>query len=246
MAKKPGPGQCIHCLRESEERNWDHVIPESWYPGSTPANLERWKIPSCPPCNSAYGRLEQELLLRLGLCIDRKTVVASGISEGVARALDPKYAKNDRDRRSRIAKRAEILEEMKRASELSDEGYFPNFGPPPGVSGTRLPRLLISRDSLVKLGEKLIRGITYVDAQQVISPSYKIQVSFPHEETVADVTRLIRRHGTTEYRGPGVLVERARLPGDKLQALFKITIWGRVRIYGSVLLGTTIEPSGAT
>jgi hypothetical protein len=239
MSKKPDPGLCVHCLQHSPERNWDHVIPKSWYPDTTPANLEKWKIPSCPKCNSSYGQLEQALLVRLGLCIDRKIAVASGISEKAVRALDPKSAKNEKDRRNRIAQRTAILDEMKRAGELSDEGYFPNFGPPPGVSGKGLPRVLISQDTLLKLGQKLIRGITYIDTQEVIPEAYEIQVSFPHENDVDDVTQMIKRFGKTEHRGPGVLIERARLSEDRLHALFKITLWGRVRIYGSVIAEAT-------
>ena len=61
MAKKKlGPGKCVHCLKDVEERNSDHVFPESWYPDSTPPNLEKWQIPSCIPCNSEYGKLEQD------------------------------------------------------------------------------------------------------------------------------------------------------------------------------------------
>jgi hypothetical protein len=31
------------------ERDWDHVFPISWYPDTTPPDLEKWKIPSCLP-----------------------------------------------------------------------------------------------------------------------------------------------------------------------------------------------------
>src|SRR5947208_16017660 len=37
-----GLGKCVHCLKDVAERNSDHVFPASWYPDSTPPNLEKW------------------------------------------------------------------------------------------------------------------------------------------------------------------------------------------------------------
>jgi hypothetical protein len=39
-SRRLGPGKCVHCLKDVEERNSDHVFPASWYPDSTPPNLE--------------------------------------------------------------------------------------------------------------------------------------------------------------------------------------------------------------
>jgi hypothetical protein len=44
-------GKCVHCLQDPVELTWDHVLPVSWYPTTTPPNLEKWQIPSCWPCN---------------------------------------------------------------------------------------------------------------------------------------------------------------------------------------------------
>ena len=70
MAKRPEPGKCIHCLVEFEKLNWDHVFPESWYPDTTPNDLYKWKIPSCIKCNDDYGRIEKDLMIRIGLCLN--------------------------------------------------------------------------------------------------------------------------------------------------------------------------------
>jgi hypothetical protein len=51
MAKKLGSGKCVHCFKDVEGRNSDHVFPASWYPDSTPPDLEKRQIPSCIPCN---------------------------------------------------------------------------------------------------------------------------------------------------------------------------------------------------
>ncbi len=97
MAKKPDPGRCVHCLQFHDELTWDHVFPESWYPDTTPEDLEKWKIPACLPCNKDYGRIEEDLLIKLGLCIDPKNHRGAGIAFKAVRALRSDYGKNDKD-----------------------------------------------------------------------------------------------------------------------------------------------------
>jgi hypothetical protein len=55
----------MHCLKHPVQLDWDHVFPESWYPKTTPPNLEKWKVPSCIPSNSALGVIEDRLLIQL-------------------------------------------------------------------------------------------------------------------------------------------------------------------------------------
>ena len=58
------------CLADEVEITSDHVFPRSWYPDTTPANLEKWQMPSCRQCNADFGRMEEDLLLVLALCAD--------------------------------------------------------------------------------------------------------------------------------------------------------------------------------
>jgi len=70
------------------ERNWDHVFPESWYPQTTPSNLEKWKIPSCIRCNSALGMMEDRLLIQLAHALDPDHLAAPEYTtRGSARSL---------------------------------------------------------------------------------------------------------------------------------------------------------------
>src|SRR5260221_632007 len=78
MAKNPGTGRCVHCLKEAQERNWDHVFPKAWYPDTTAADMEKWQIPSCVACNDRYGRLERDLIGRLGLALDANNPASAG------------------------------------------------------------------------------------------------------------------------------------------------------------------------
>jgi hypothetical protein len=87
MGKKLGPGKCVHCLKEVEVRNSDHLFPTSWYPDSTPLNLEKWQILSCIPCNSDCGKLESDFLSRVGLCLDPHASASKSVVETALRSM---------------------------------------------------------------------------------------------------------------------------------------------------------------
>jgi len=57
-------------------RTWDHVFPRSWYPDNTPKDLEKWQVPACQPCNANYGKLENQLMILLGMCVDPSKAAA--------------------------------------------------------------------------------------------------------------------------------------------------------------------------
>src|SRR5437868_1838889 len=78
--------RCIHCFNPAGNTQ-DHVFPRAWYPESTPEDVQRPTAPSCRPCNGKFGRLEEYLLGRLGLCMDPRTIESSGIPARALRAV---------------------------------------------------------------------------------------------------------------------------------------------------------------
>ncbi|MBK8815413.1 MAG: hypothetical protein IPN42_07885 [Methylococcaceae bacterium] len=105
MARNPGSGICVHCLKiVHRRRNWDHVFPQAWYPDTTPKNIEKWKIPTCKPCNDEYGRIEKELGIILSACIDPQSSSASGIWTKTLRAMNHFHGKTNKDKRARVLK----------------------------------------------------------------------------------------------------------------------------------------------
>jgi len=58
MGKKFSNCRCVHCLRFFKVLTSDHVFPVSWYPETTPDNLEKWQMPSCKKCNEKYGKID--------------------------------------------------------------------------------------------------------------------------------------------------------------------------------------------
>src|SRR3989442_9694615 len=204
--KKARRGQCVHCLEEPVELTNDHVLPLSWYPDSTPENLEKWTIPACAACNNSLGTVEEDLLLRFGLCIDPAEALAAGISEKALRSIKPECARDENDRRLRQARRDKVLSELIHLDSPPTTGVLPNFGPQPHLTYGRYSIVLIPQEELVSLGNKLVRGITYLVEGAYINHSYRIEVFFVEEGSVPEVQEILSRHGQLEHRGPGFVV----------------------------------------
>ena len=127
MAKKR-IGKCVHCLKNNVTVTDDHVFPRSWYPENTSTSIEKWKIPACSPCNKEHGKSEQDLLIRLGLCIDPQSPGALGIVPKALRSISPQYAADEREAQHRKAKREKLLRQIIKGNDLLRESIYPNFG----------------------------------------------------------------------------------------------------------------------
>jgi hypothetical protein len=234
MPKHPPAGKCVYCLQEYDELTWDHVFPRSWYPISTPRTLEKWGVPCCQQCNNRFSKIEEDLITRLGLCLDRSHPGAQGITERVLRSLDPKCARDERDRHKRQRKRQKFLKEIQRTSQVPKIGVLPNFGinrpiPPTGVGVVR-----VWEKDLYALGEKLIRGFTYVLTGSFIEYNYEIGIVPAERDKAQFYIDLVTKFGATHYRGPGLEITRAQTVDDPMTSGFFIRIWGKLDIYGFV------------
>ncbi len=234
MPKPPPPGKCIHCLNEFESLTWDHVFPESWYPETTKVNLEKWKIPSCAPCNEEYGRIEEDLLIKLGLCLDPKENKSSGIVQKVLRSLNPQYGKNKRDKQIRQAKRSKILKNALFGDNIPEEGRYPGFEKQLGNGKAEKMAVLISPDYIRKLAEKIVRGITYLDRNEFIDDPYIIDFVALLEDGNDDIHELLNKHGSITERQPGIYIKKAVAEDDNMSSIFYIEIWGRFKMYAYV------------
>ena len=231
MAKNPGKGRCVHCLKEGMERNWDHVFPRSWYPDSTAADMEKWQIPSCVACNDRYGKLERDLIGRLGLTLDASNPASAGLADKALRAINPDAAKSEGDAAARDARVKKILRETYKGKKLKDKNVVPGLGerwdrPLEEQLGIRIPE-----ESLPAITEKIVRGITFREDGAFIEPDQKIQSFLVKDEDVKDVKEMLDRTGTEFKREPGLVVRRARYAeGD----LYEITLWNQFKMYATV------------
>jgi hypothetical protein len=247
--RKPNPGICVHCCKEVDDRNKDHVFPKAWYPETTPSGIERWTVDSCVPCNDAHAQLEAELLMRIGLCIGRGEVAAAGIPEKALRSIRPRHAETERDRRARMAARDKLRQEIVISDNPPEEGVFPNFGPQPGVHyGNEYLIIGIPEASLITLGRKIVRGLTYVLERRLLPDDDAIGIFFVWD--APDITALraqIRAAGKTYHRGPGILIERAVAADDVKMSMWHITIFGRLKMWAVVNVNPVAKnPPAAT
>lgn len=235
MAKRrPKPGKCVHCLKTFNDLTWDHVFPESWYPHTTKPNEYKWKVPSCKNCNKEYGALENDLLIRLSICLESSAPACAGIFDKGMRALDPRYAKSEKDRKFRQAKREKISREVWLGVAIPQKHLYPGFG-----LYTQLPlqeqgAISISSSSVSKLAEKIVKGIFYIEDNIFIEPPYRIDTFVLDGKDAQPVLEAIKSFGSIYAREPGITVYRAVLPEDHISSLFAIKIWERFEVYATV------------
>jgi len=234
MARRPPPGKCVHCTCSFDDLTWDHVFPESWYPETTPPNLEKWEIPACERCNQVYGQLENDLLIRFGLCLDPGDPKSLGIPEKAYRAIDSSYGKNSEDSRLREAKTTKLLGETFMGSEIPRKGLYPNFDRTHGLPSEQQIGLLIKAESIARLTEKIVRGITFLEDGTFIEPPFTVNQYTLSDQRATPLISLLKTIGREYAREPGIVIIRATNQSNKVVALYAIEIWGRFKIYASV------------
>jgi hypothetical protein len=213
MAKRLGPGKCVHYLKDVDKRNSDHVFPVSWYPDSTPPNLWKWQIPSCIPCNTAYGKLERDFMLKVGP-LDPYDPASASIVQKALRTLKPAHARDERDALHRHRKRQKILAEALDGDRVPDHGHFPGLHDRwKDIPGGR-SAILIPAQSFERITEKIVRGIFYIEEKKFIEPPYKIDFFALAEEDAVLIEQMLDKFGTIYAREPGVVVHRAVAPED--------------------------------
>ncbi|MBL1141335.1 MAG: hypothetical protein HND53_04805 [Proteobacteria bacterium] len=236
MSKKLGHGKCVHCLEYVKVRNYDHVLPVSWYPDTTPNNLEKWKVPSCIKCNREYGRLEEDLLVKLSFCVDPNIDGSSGIYEKALRSINPKYGKNNKDKKARQNKQNRILQDMHYFEELPKDGIFPGFERNHiiGLDGNLPPAIQLPARDLKRLTKKIVKGISFVSNELYIDDVYDIEMHVLNDLGAQPFIDIINKHGEVLDKGPGIIIRRAISHEDPICGVYAIEIWEQFKIYASV------------
>ena len=119
--------RCVLCLNYSSNITKEHVFPSSWYTNSTPDWVQRWTVPTCKSCNGKFGKMEQKLLVRLGLCTDPDKAEAYGIAKKILRSFGigvDNLPLEEVGIRRKLLK--EVLSELKPYTK--DLKFFPGFG----------------------------------------------------------------------------------------------------------------------
>jgi hypothetical protein len=239
MSRPPGPGQCVHCYETVETRNWDHVLPVSWYPDSTPTNMEKWKVPSCANCNKEYGKLERELLGTIGLCLDASDPEISSVVDKALSGIDPERASCRKDRRAREREREKLLGKIQRIKEVPEESVYPNFEA--RRDGEEYITLPVPKDGIERMARKIVKGVLYKERGMFLDDGYVINTYVLHDVAAQEIVNLISKNGEELNRGAGLSVVRATLPDDPRSGLYAITVWKKLKFYAVVEPGNIDE-----
>jgi hypothetical protein len=200
--------------------------------------LEKWKIPSCISCNREYGALENELLLKLGLCLNPNALESEGIVDKVLRSLDPHYGRDDRDSKARHNKRASILARVISGEEVDPAATYPGLSSSAARAASGVVAIKFSRKAVNRLFEKIVRGLTYLENGRFIERSHVINI-FPPKGDVTPLTEALDLYEKQYARGPGIVVRKALAADDGVSAIYEISIWGVFKTYASVTAAET-------
>lgn len=235
MLRRPkGDGRCVHCRKRLEKKTKDHVFPASWYPDSTPANVQRWTVPSCEACNNKFGAMEVKLLVRLAMCIDPRKQEASGVWQRARESLGIGVTGLDqKEARIRKALKDEIMREAKLYDGSLDAHVIPRLGPHAGFPKESQIQIEISANAVQEVAKKILRGCEFwLGNGRIIEPPHELEVFIPTE-----APEELEQHLTVgpNYLGPGCRIRRA-VPNDEPQsAIYEIVIWDTLKLFFSIL-----------
>ncbi|MEA5554680.1 hypothetical protein VB713_27515 [Anabaena cylindrica UHCC 0172] len=177
--------------------------------------------------------MEEDLLLRLGMCIDIEDAKSSGITDKVLRSIDPNYATDRKEKRIRERKREKLIQEIvKFKGRPPVHGFLPNFR----LSNVYYPEyfsVLISAEKLEKLCHKIVRGITYITDSSLIENCFEINFFILEDKDAQPVLEHFQK-SIEKYELPGIKVLRAMAADDKNSGFYAIEIWGRLKMYSIV------------
>jgi hypothetical protein len=230
MAKTKS-GRCVHCLREVDGITEDHLFPRSWYPTTTPRNLEKWKFPACGPCNRGHGKREEQLRLLLAACVDPKADAAAGIWAKALDSVNPEKARDALDAIKRKSARRNFLSRIKEADPSWSGSALPEIHPnrPKGGLG-----LLVPVKDIHNFIEKLVRGTVYLTERRYVEEDQEVTVSVLRPEDGDPISTLLEEFGELYEREPGIRIRKAVANDAPANALFIFDIWDQFRFHGAV------------
>lgn len=115
------------------------------------------------------------------------------------------------------------------------EGAHLDFLSTEGVSIQDQIAIPVNIESIKMLGEKIIRGLIYLNSGQYIENPFYVETYTLYAEKSTKIREILDVYGKVFAREPGISVKIATTAVDGLSSLFEIEIWIRLKIYGTVL-----------
>jgi hypothetical protein len=235
IAAKQVRGTCVYCQRSLPAKTLtrDHVIAEAWYPTSTPPNTEKWKVDSCARCNHSFGKIEQEMLIRFGLCLDPNARASASIVQKAMASINPELGKTERDRRARQALRGKILSDVRQVDTRPTKGLLPDFGRN-WDQGSRHMVLVPGRE-LHQIIRKWVRGLHYLTLGRLLPRSARIDVFHVTNEVAGLAFRDIEPYAPIHIKPPGVSVMQASATeGATAATIYRFVLWDQYMVCAAV------------
>jgi hypothetical protein len=160
-------GKCAYC-GEAPGLEDEHVFPESWYPDTTPADLEKLTVPSCGPCNRRWHKVEDRLLFELSVVIDPDAPEASGIWERQLRALTAEKGRNADDAKHRSRRATKLIQTIKWFVPGVPGTYEVPLPGAAGLTATGTPARAIEHALWAGISEKFIKGLHYAETGRAL------------------------------------------------------------------------------
>lgn len=217
--------RCVHCL-QAEGVTDDHGIPLSWYPDASKKNVPKPKAPSCKACNGRLKLFEEEVLVPFILSVAQDDPRAAGIAARVLRSIEPALARDESDRRSRLARRNRLFKSF--VIPTSDLGAFPGAG----HEGHAPVAMHLRGAALEAVAEKITRVFLYARFQKYVPAGHQVQLHVIGREDEGPLLALFKAGERIDIP-PGVSITLLRAVDDPTTFLTAVDLWGQVRFYTS-------------
>ena len=224
---------CLYCLNEHSKLTRDHVFARSWYPDSTPPNIEKWEVPSCDACNNRFSQLEDDVRRWLAMCLDRSQPAAAGIVEKAFRSIDPNSGRSQTDGEIRHRKKIKLFQELHELDKMPSQGVLSSFRNN-WEEGSRMA-ILIPAEELDELVKKWVRGMHYITVDRMLPLNALIEVLHLQENAAREAFKNVIPYATRYDGGPGIQVIRATAeePGEAV-SWYAIELWQQFKVYAYV------------
>ena len=210
------------------------MFPASWYPDSTPPNIQRWTVPSCTKCNHKFGAMEEMLFVRFAMCVDPRKQAASGVWNKARRTLGIGVTGlSESEKRIRKALKDEILGNAKLYDRSDEAHMIPGLGPHAEFPNAPQIQIEIPAAAVHEVAKKIVRGCEFWLADgRIIEPPYELEVHMVREPPEELLRHL---QAGPDYLGPGCQIRRAVPVDEPMSAIYEILVWDTWKLFFSIL-----------
>ncbi len=176
-------------------------------------------------------------MVLLSFAVEPRTPASSGIYERAMRSIDESKGRGKRDRLARRARKERIMEYLTFGHDIPEQGIYPYLGERWGRPKSEQVAVRLPAKHIERLCEKIVRGIHYLEHQELIEPPFEIQFFALDDEGAKPIRDLLEQHGKRYTRGPGFEVIRI-VPVDEPKASMQ-----EIRIFGEFVMFAVVEPN---